>query len=136
VNNLEEKTKVTRTSLMAYQALDFLSRGTGKSRIEIEKELYGVLMQLVSRYDTNPFTLKFEYSLFPEPCIKITSEGTSSFVIGEFTEAQLEQMRKERFQKVALTISEINGKSVKVTETKCGLVNCGQHNNQKTKGSN
>lgn len=98
---------------MAYQALDFLSRGTGKSRTAIEDELYGVLMQLCSRYNTNPFTLKFEYSLFPEPCIKITSEGTSSFVIGQFNEVELEAQRKQHFEEVKLSIAEINHKQVK-----------------------
>jgi len=79
----------------------------------LEKELYGTLMQLCSRYNTNPFTLKFEYSLFPEPCIKITSEGTSSVVIGEFTEAELESERKRRFQELKLDIAEIRGKTIK-----------------------
>jgi hypothetical protein len=113
-----EKTKVFRTSAMAYQAREFIQRGTGKPMTATEDELYSVLMQLCSRYNTNPFTLKFEYSLFPEPCIKITTEGTSSFIIGEFSEAELEAERKRRFNEVALSIAEHNGKSIRTTEAK------------------
>lgn len=129
----KEKTRVIRVPESVYETYDYISRFTGKSIVEIQKELGGVLMQLTARHDTNKFNLVFEYGLFPEACVKISTEGATSFVIGSETEAELEAERKARFQEVALDIAAINGKSVKVTETKCGLVNCGQHNQKVNK---
>ncbi|MGD0644102.1 MAG: hypothetical protein ABSA75_04285 [Candidatus Bathyarchaeia archaeon] len=125
----KEQTKVMRVPESVYEFWDFLEKYTGKSKVENQKELCGVLTQLCARHDTNKFNLVFEYSLFPEACVKITTEGLSSFVIGQVPESEME--RKERFQDVALSIAEVNGKSVKVTENKCGLVNCGMHPQKK-----
>lgn len=114
----KEKTRVIRVPESVYETYDFLSRFTGKTFVETQKELCNVLMQLCARHDTNKFNLVFEYSLFPEACVKISTQGKTSFVFGSETEAELEAERKARFQDVALSIAEVNGKAVKVTENK------------------
>jgi hypothetical protein len=129
----KEQTKVMRVPESVYEFWDFLEKYTGKSKVENQKELCNVLMQLCARHDTNKFNLVFEYSLFPEACVKISTQGKTSFIFGQFDEKTLEAERKARFQDVALSIAEVNGKTVKVTETKCGLVNCGQHNQKVNK---
>ena len=99
-----------------YQKIRFISKGQGIPSTDFEKKLTDALMQLCARFDTNPFHLTYEFTLYPEPQLVIKAEGQSTFQIGQVDEKELERERKEHFQEVKLSIAEINGKNVKVTE--------------------
>ena len=104
-----------------YEFWGFLEKYTGKSKVENQKELCDVLMQLCARHDTNKFNLVFELQEFPTPQLLIKTEGISTFTIGKFDpeeEKEKEQERKQRFSEVALSIAEYNGKSIRTTEVK------------------
>lgn len=92
-----------------YQAKKFIAKSQGMSISKSERKLTEALLQLCSTFDTNPFNLEYELSLFPEPKLTIYAKGQSSFVIGQESEAE----RKERFDEVKLSIAEINNKTVK-----------------------
>lgn len=96
-----------------YEIIRFLSKGEGKPSTEFMREHFKQLMQLCARFDTNPFTLTYEFTLFPEPKLIIKAEGKSAFVIGQVDEKELEAERKLRFDEVKLSIAEINNKTVK-----------------------
>jgi len=99
-----------------YQAKKFIAKGQGMPISKSERKLTEALLQLVAMFDTHPFVLTYEFTLFPEKQLIIKAEGTSSFRIGQVSEAELEKERKERFDEVKLDIAEINGKNIKVKE--------------------
>ena len=95
-----------------YQAKKFIAKGQGMPISKSERKLTEALLQLVATFDTNPFVLTYEFTLFPEKQLVIKAQGTSSFRIGQVSEAELEKERKERFDEVKLAIAEHNQKNV------------------------
>lgn len=96
----------------------YVKQRTHKPINAIIAEFFKNLTQIMATSDVNDCNLEYEISLFPERALTIKVLGQSSFKIGSVPEKELEAERKLRFQEVALTISEINGKAVKVTENK------------------
>ena len=93
----------------------YVKRGSDEPIAKTVAEFYKWLMQLCARFDTNPFTLSYEFTLFPKPQLVIKATGKSTFQIGEIPkEAELEAERKARFQEVALSIAEHRGKDVRI----------------------
>ena len=96
-----------------YQAKKFIAKGQGMPISKSERKLTEALLQLVAMFDTNPFVLTYEFTLFPEKQLIIKAEGTSSFRIGQVSEAELEADRQRRFQELKLDIAEIREKGVR-----------------------
>ena len=96
-----------------YEKFRFLSKGQGMATTDFMTKLADQLMQLCACHDTNAFHIVYQFELFPEKKLTISTEGASSFVIGQFSEAELEADRQRRFQELKLDIAEVNDKSVK-----------------------
>ena len=96
-----------------YQAKKFIAKGQGMPISKSERKLAEALLQLVTTFDTNPFVLTYEFTLFPEKQLIIKAEGTTSFRIGQVSEAELEKERKAMFDEAKLNIAEIRGKEVR-----------------------
>jgi len=104
------------TDTETYQIIKFLAKAQGMNMTEFLEKHFKPLMQIGSTFNTNPFHLTYEFSLFPEPQLVIKAEGQSTFTIGQVDEKELEQERKAHFEEVKLSIAEINGKAVKIKE--------------------
>jgi hypothetical protein len=122
MNTNKKPTKIVHCPIQldkaTYEKFRYLSQGQDIPTTEFMKKMADVLMQLCARYDRAKFHVIFEYSLFPEPCIKITTEGQSSFRIEQVPEEVLERERKAHFDKVALDIAAQRGKEVRNLDTK------------------
>lgn len=101
-----------------YEKFRFLSKGQGMATTDFMAKLADQLMQLCVCHDTNAFHIVYQFEVFPEKKLTISTEGASSFVIGQVSEAELEAERKSRFDEVKLSIAELNSKNVRVKEVK------------------
>jgi len=90
----------------------YVKQRTHKPINAIIGEFFKNLTQVMATADTNDVNLEYEISMFPERTLTIKVLGQSSFVIGQFSEADLEAERKERFDEVKLAIAEHNQKNV------------------------
>jgi len=117
----KEKYCPIKLDVATYQKIRYISKGQGKYSTDFMAELFNNLIQLCSTFNTSKFNLEYAIELFPEPKLTIYAKGQCSLIIGEVpSEEELEKLRKQRFDEVALSIAEINGKNIREKEVKLG----------------
>ena len=93
------------------EKIRFFAKSQGKTIEQVIEETFTPLVNIGANYPENA-NVETEISpLHGEVTFRFS--GKSTMLVGEFTEAQLEQMRKERFDDVKLSIAEVRNKDVK-----------------------
>lgn len=114
----KEKTKVVRIPVDIAEKLNYFVKAQDKTRNQVLRDFIDPLFQVGVNYFKDAKINVEETLTVLNHSVTFEFSGKSNLVCGSMSEAELEQLRKQHFEEVKLSIAEENQKQIRLTENK------------------